>query len=123
MQNDIWKFGANYSMVCSEFAAHGWKVGLQGAFPVFAQIQANEQTPKDNYQAAMYDPNRWNSNNCPLGLTTAPSGAGAYCQIMGQYRQSLGGYNSIPIYAHMNERCPAQWPDYIRCPADNPTCC
>jgi len=43
------------SMVCSEFAAHGWKTGFAQAFPVWNEIQAGEQTPKDNYQMALYD--------------------------------------------------------------------
>jgi hypothetical protein len=156
-------------MVCSEFAAHGWKVALSAAFPVFAQIIANEQSvrgawwcgrrrracasrscagapagarlncvplagrcfcfplpfffpqPKDNYQANMYDPGRFTPANCPGGLQTTPGGA--YCQIMGQYVQQLNDYNSVPVYAGMNNFCPSQWPEYVRCPPGNPTCC
>jgi len=43
--------------------------------------------------------------------------------LTGPYVLYLNGYNSVPIYAGMNNACPAQWPTYVRCPADNPTCC
>jgi len=124
-EQDGAKYGANLSMVCSEFAAHGWKTGLGGASPVWAQIEAAEQTPRDNYQMALFDTTgaRFTAAQCPGGVTTSPSGPGAYCQIMGVWRMYLNGYNSIPLYAGMNNRCPAQWPTYTRCPANNPQCC
>jgi hypothetical protein len=43
---DSWHFGANYSMVCSEFAAHVWKVGLGTALPVWQSILSNEQASR-----------------------------------------------------------------------------
>jgi len=122
-EDDSWLFGANYSMVCSEFAAHGWKTGLIGANPLWASISAGEQTPKDNYQMAIYDPARFTTANCPGGLMTDPTGTGTYCQLMGEYVMYLNGYNSIPLYAGINNACPAQWPAYVRCPPGNPTCC
>lgn len=121
--NDEWMFATNYSMVCSEFAARVWKVGLAGANPVWASIIGNEQTPKDNYQMALYAPNRFTSAQCPGGLTTPLLGNGTYCQLMGQYVLTLDGYNSVPLYAGMNNACPSQWPAYERCPPGNPTCC
>lgn len=110
--------GKNYSMVCSEFAAHVWKTGLGDYWPV---LEAGEQTPKDNYQMGIYDGAYWTKDNCPKGLRTTP--AGTYCQLMGEYELPLPGYNTIPIYAGMNNACPAQWPGYERCPASNPKCC
>lgn len=120
-QDDAWMFGTNYSMVCSEFAAHGWKTGLQGAYSVWNAISAGEQTPKDNYQMALYDPARFTAANCPGGLHTTP--AGAYCQLMGEYVMYLNDYNTVPLYAGINNACPGQWPSYVRCPANDPTCC
>jgi hypothetical protein len=121
VDDDSWKFGANYSMVCSEFAAHGWKVGLADAYPVWNNISSNEQTPKDNYQLNMYDPSRFNDSNCPGGVHTTP--AGTYCQLMGEYILELNAYNTVPVYAGVNNACPAQWPTYVRCPEGNPACC
>ena len=40
------------------------------------------------------------------------SGRGSYCQLLGPYVLPLNEYNSVPVTAHMNERCAAQWPDY-----------
>lgn len=69
----------------------------------------------------IYSPTHFTAENCPMGLHTTP--AGTYCQLMGEYELYLDGYNTIPVYAGMNNKCPAQWPDYTRCPADNPKCC
>lgn len=66
---------------------------------------------------------RFNDSNCPGGVFTDPTGNGAYCMLTGPYVLYLNGYNTVPIYAGMNNACPAQWPTYVRCPADNPACC
>jgi len=121
--DDSWMFATNYSMVCSEFAARVWKVGLAGANPVWSSIIGNEQTPKDNYMMALYSPNRFTAAQCPGGLTTPRNGNGTYCQITGEYVLTLGGYNTVPLYGGMNNACPSQWPQFERCPAGNPTCC
>lgn len=116
--DDSWTFGGNTSMVCSQLTAHGLKVALGAAVPAYATIVAAEQSPKDNYQAAVYDPQRFTDANCPGGVM-----AGGYCQLMGAFTQLLNGYNSIPLYAGMNNHCPSQWPGYVRCPPGNATCC
>lgn len=118
--NDAWKFGANYSMVCSEFAHHAWKAGLSGAFPVFSQIMANEQTPKDNYQMGIYDTvGRFDETSCPGGLTQGDeNGVGTYCQVMGTYQLLLNGYNNYGPYANQNNNCNCQWPSYSRSPSN-----
>ncbi|CAI5964173.1 unnamed protein product [Closterium sp. NIES-64] len=41
-------------------------------------------------------------------------GARAWCQLLGKWRFDLPGFNSIPLYAHMNERCPTLPPNYMR---------
>lgn len=126
---DSYTYGGNKSLVCSEFCAAGWKAGLSAAFPVWAGILAGEQTPKDNYQMQIYDATsaRFTAATCPGGLVPSPQGN--YCQIMGVYQMPLQGYNSVPLYAGMNNACPSQWrppsagPSYVRCPPGNLTCC
>ena len=51
-----------------------------------------EQTPKDNYQFGIFDPSFFTAANCPIGLTSVPSGKGTYCQLMGKYKLELNGY-------------------------------
>ncbi|CAI5505049.1 unnamed protein product, partial [Closterium sp. Naga37s-1] len=41
-------------------------------------------------------------------------GARAWCQLLGKWRFDLPGFNSIPLYAHMNEQCPTLPPTYMR---------
>jgi len=121
IEDDSWRYGPNVSLVCSEFAASVYKYALGPNWP--SPFQATEQTPKDNYQMNIFDGNFWNSQNCPIGLSRDPTGNGTYCQIMGKWTLPLNGYNTVPIYPNMNNNCPAQWPDYTRCPAGNPKCC
>lgn len=121
--SDNWMFGKNYSMVCSQFAAHGWKVGFQNQLPVWQSIIAAEQTPKDNYQMALYDGAFWNNSNCPGGVTEGDqNGVGTYCQLMGEYQLLLNGFNSVPLYAGMNNACSGQWPSFNRCPNGQTSC-
>jgi hypothetical protein len=116
--DDAWFFDGNHSMVCSDFAFNAWKYGLQGSFPIFSAIRASEQTPKDNYQLAIYDPTRFNAQNCPGGLHP-----GGYCQMLGDYSLILQEYNTIPLYSGMNDVCPSQWPNFTRCADGTLTCC
>ena len=129
---DSYDYGVNKSLVCSEFCAGGWKAALRHAYPVWDAIQAGEQTPNDNVQMALFSPtqSRFNATSCPGGgLTTSPTGTGAYCQILGTWRMHLPRYNTIPLYDRMNERCPSQWrpasvgPSYVRCADGSLTCC
>jgi len=118
---DAWRYdGGNTSMGCSVFAAAAWKAGFGSNWP---EIQATEQTPKDNYQMAIFDGAFFTPQNCPIGLASDPTGVGTYCQLMGAWKMPMNNYNSIPIYKGMNSKCPSQWPSYERCPKDNPTCC
>jgi hypothetical protein len=94
---DYWRYdGGNTSMTCSMFAMAVWKHGFN-EMPPFNGIQGNEQTPKDNYQLAIFDPAYFNESNCPIGLTTTP--AGTYCQLMGPYHMPLNEYNTITPYS------------------------
>lgn len=74
-----------------------------------------------NYLSQLYQPDYFNSSNCPLGLRTSKHGT--FCQILGPYELDLPGYNSVPVTKDYNSKCPSQWPSYYRCPADNPSCC
>ena len=47
------------------------------------EIIANEQSPKDNFQAAMYNGTYWNDANCPGGVVAGDrGGVGNYCLLM-----------------------------------------
>jgi hypothetical protein len=120
-EQDSWRYddGKNMSRVCSAYAADVWKHA--GLFDLDF-YQATEQTPKDNYQMAIFDGSHFDKTNCPIGLMTTANGD-TYCQLMGPYFLPLNDYNTIVPYQGMNNHCPSQWPDYVRCPASNPQCC
>lgn len=114
---DSYTYFGSQEMVCSEFAARVWQHGFGNQLPVF---QGSEQTPKDNYQFAIYDPAHFDASNCPVGLHTTPNGN--YCQLMGQWNLPLKGFNSIVPYANINNHCESQWPSYERCPGGGTSC-
>ena len=90
--------------------ANALKVALGAHWPT---LNAHEFTPKDVYQLAIYDTSaspRFTLQNCPDGLILDASGRGSYCQLLGPYVLPLNDYNSVPVAAHMNEHCAAQWP-------------
>ncbi len=47
-------------------------------------------------------------SQCPQGFK--------YCQMTGKYTLYLDGFNSIPLYANMDENCGALPPNYVRAP-------
>ena len=102
-------------MMCSAFVANSMKAAFGPAWPA---LNSHEFTPKDVYQLRHYnngvdEPPRFNATNCPGGgLVEDAGGNGAYCQLLGPWRLPLNGYNTVPITAHMNEACAAQWPSY-----------
>jgi hypothetical protein len=120
-EQDTWRYDAsptlpkgNLSMMCSAFVANSLKVGFGSHWP---ELNAHEFTPKDVYQLNIYDSGaepatRFTAANCPGGILHDEGGGGSYCQLQGPYWLPLNGYNSVPVTAHMNERCAAQWPDY-----------
>ena len=125
-ENDHWRYDAdpatgfkgNYSMMCSAFVAHSYKVGLAGWSGWPQKYTATEQTPKDVYQSAIFDGTagasaHFTETSCPGGgLIVDASGRGNYCQITGPFRLMMNGYNSVKMYDNMNEHCAAQWPTY-----------
>jgi hypothetical protein len=72
-------------------------------------IQGTEQTPKDSYQMAIFDPDWQRPKECVEADPALP-----YCQIMGKWVLTLPGFNSFPPYASMNEACGSLPPVYYR---------
>jgi len=118
-EDDAWRYGGNASYVCSAFAAMLYKQALGALLPSF---QATEQTPIDNVHMSIYDSAWWSSANCPTGLWQPTGGNGSVCQILGEVRMPLDGFNTIPLYASMNNFCGSQWPKYERCPGGAASC-
>jgi hypothetical protein len=120
---DSTRYGGNVSFVCSAFAARGWIEALPPG--VLAPFAATEQTPRDNFMMAIYDKTRFTSHNCPVGITWAddsPVSAGPFCQLMGPFVMPLNGYNTVEVYANVNQDCGSQWPGYERC-VESPAPC
>ena len=100
--------GSNY--VCSCFVVAFWKHG--GMFGDL-DFSPNEFGPRDVYMLDVFDKNVQRPQECIDDNPDLP-----YCQIMGKFIFELESelYSSITPYAHMNERCPSQGPDFIREP-------
>eukprot|EP00906_Rhabdomonas_costata_P033191 RCo046749 len=98
------------SLICDVFVMHLLRVG--GALPGFPKdISLSEFTPKDVAQVQIYDEEWAQPSYCRTS-----GGKRGWCQIMGPVEVELSGFNSIPAYAHMNERCAALPPSYTRTP-------
>ena len=95
---------------CAVFVASFLKAG--GLFNGFT-VNAQEFTPKDIVQLDIWD-HDWKDNRPQICKDRDPELP--YCQILGKYRVDSPGYSSVPIYDHMNERCPSIGPDYYRPP-------
>ena len=98
--------GLNY--VCSCFVVAFWKHG--GMFGDL-DFSPNEFGPRDVYMLDVFDKNVVRPQECIDDNPDIP-----YCQLMGKFRFVLEDelYSSIKPYAHMNERCSSQGPDFIR---------
>ena len=98
--------GLNY--VCSCFVVAFWKHG--GMFGDL-DFSPNEFGPRDVYMLDIFDKNVVRPQECIDDNPDIP-----YCQLMGKFRFVLEDelYSSIKPYAHMNERCSSQGPDFIR---------
>jgi hypothetical protein len=55
----------------------------------------------------IFDGQYWTDSRCPSGVQTTDAGQ-TYCQLLGPYVLTLPEFNTVPPYANMNERCPAQ---------------
>jgi len=94
-------------MVCDVFALKMYR-----AAGIFGNLlfEATELTPKDSYQLQIFSTN-WKRPQACAGDPTP-----GLCQISGMYWITLPGFNSIPPYEHMNEKCGALPPYYVRAP-------
>ena len=96
--------GLNY--VCSCFVIAFWKHG--GLFGDL-DFSPNEFGPKDIYNLDIFDKDFQRPQECIDDNPDLP-----YCQIMGKFIINLDNYSVIKPYAHMNERCSSEGPDFIR---------
>lgn len=94
------------SYVCSSYVSSFYKVaGLyDGHF-----INATEQTPRDIYMLDVFQHDFKRPKACVEADPDLP-----YCQLTGNYRMKLPGYNTIKPYDYMNEACPSVAPLYFR---------
>ena len=103
---DKWIYSDGPSYVCSCFVISIYKAG--GLFGDF-EINANEFTPKDLYTIDFFNKNPVLPKQCTAADPDLP-----YCQILGKYKLLVPGYSTVKPYAHMNEHCPSEAPDYVR---------
>lgn len=107
-ERDDWLYHDGENWVCSALVVGLYKVaGLLDDM----DIQAHEFTPKDIYMMNIFDKD--SKNNRPDICKEADPEL-EYCQIMGKFRISAKGYNTINLYPHMNEKCPSLPPLYVR---------
>ena len=110
-ESDSYMYDGHPSLTCASFVTALYKAA--GIFSAIdTEINASEQTPKDLYQMAIWDPN-W---QLPAGCKKADP-ALPYCQFIGNYSLVLPGWNSIIPYQNINEACPSLGPLYYRSPA------
>jgi len=93
---------------CAVFVASFLKAG--GLFDGF-DINAQEFHPGDIVQLDIWDRDYKDKRPqiCKERDPELP-----YCQILGKYRVDSPNYSTVPIYDHMNERCPSIGPEYHR---------
>jgi len=96
------------SYVCSAFTTAMYKAA--GMFDDL-EINATEFHPYDAIRMNFYQtaPER------PQACIDADPDI-AYCQLLGNYRINLQQVGTVEPYAHMNENCTVNWPEYTRDP-------
>ena len=110
-EGDDWEYSNGKNYVCACFVARFYKAG--GLFDGY-DILANEFTPKDVVQLDFFDKDY--KDKRPQACKDADPDL-PYCQIMGKWQVPIFGYSTIPLYDHMNEKCPSLAPDFYR-PSD-----
>ena len=110
VEEDGWLYEGQYhdgmSMVCSSYVAALWKAaGIFGD----KEVNAVEFTPKDLYELNFFDENFKRPQQC---IDADPDYK--WCQLLGKYRLTFPGFNTIEPYDHMNERCPSIAPHFHR---------
>lgn len=109
-EKDDWFYSDGKSTTCIAFILEMYKEA--GLFdPISSSIQVTEFTIRDAYMLRFFDDNitnlpSWCNENDEVQLP--------FCQILGEYRMELPGYNTIDPYPHMNENCPSLPPAYHR---------
>ena len=94
------------SYVCSAYVAAMYKAG--GLFGE-NEVEATEFVPRDVYSLKFFDEDYAFPDIC----ADADPGQ-KHCQLLGKYRMTLPGYDSVEPYSHMNEHCSVNWPTYKR---------
>ncbi|XP_043692441.1 uncharacterized protein LOC122642891 [Telopea speciosissima] len=109
-EQDDWLYSDGKSTSCVAFILEMYKQA--GLFePISSSIQVTEFTIKDAYTLKFFENN---SSRLPKWCNEADDKELPFCQIRGQYRMELPGYNTMDPYPHMNERCPSLPPEYHR---------
>ncbi|CAN1242915.1 hypothetical protein LINPERPRIM_LOCUS5502 [Linum perenne] len=109
-EQDDWVYSDGKSTSCIAFILEMYKEA--GLFdPISSSIQVTEFTIKDAYTLNFFETD---ASRLPSWCNDGDDVKLPYCQIRGQYRMELPGYNTMEPYPHMNEKCPSLPPDYLR---------
>ncbi|KAG2240660.1 hypothetical protein Bca52824_097140 [Brassica carinata] len=77
---------------------------------LLSSLQCTKPLIRDAYTLRMFEDNQ---TRLPSWCNTE-KGKLEFCQILGEYRMELPGYNTIDPYPNMNENCPSLPSDYER---------
>lgn len=102
---DSWMYSTGKSMVCDVFVCNMWRAG--GI--VGDDFQCAELTPRDVYSMNVFDTSSVRPSQCVQADPDLP-----FCQLGGDYRLELPGYNTIEPFANMGNNCPGLPPKYER---------
>ena len=111
VEQDGWEYSGiepkdGQAYVCATYVAAMYKAaGLFGD----DYVNGTEFTPRDVYSLVFFDTETARPDACVTADPTSP-----FCQLLGEYRITLPGYNSVQSYAHMNEHCTIYWQSYDR---------
>jgi len=114
-EQDVWMYQddngvSGPSMVCDVLVCSMYKAaGIFGS--IASEIQCTEFTNWDVYSLAIFNGNFQRPPQCVQADPTLP-----YCQLMGEIRMTLPGYNTVKPFPHMREHCPSLPPAYFRPP-------
>jgi hypothetical protein len=110
VEQDSWVYSDGLSMVCDVYIVELWKAaGLFGN--ITDSIQGTEFTNWDAYSLNFFNASYVRPPQC-----VAADPDSQFCQLMGNYRMTLPGYNSVQPYPHMREHCGGLPTQYIRAP-------
>jgi len=108
-EQDEWVYSDGKSTTCVAFILAMYKAA--GIFdPLADHIQVTEFTIRDAYTLKLFESNQ---TRLPSWCNTE-EGKLDFCQILGEYRMELPGYNTIYPYPNMNQNCPSLPPNYER---------